>query len=133
MKLAQHERRHADALARDRQRVLWGRGLRAFGDGYVSILLPVYLSGLGFDAFAVGMVSTATLLGSALLTLALGQVAHRVPRRGALMAASMSGARTSFTAQQGGGFVPLRASTRRPNRPALAARCSTSSNGRSPL
>jgi hypothetical protein len=62
----------------DGRRVLWSRALRAFGDGYVAILLPVHLSGLGFDALAVGAVSTAALLGSALLTLALGFVAHRV-------------------------------------------------------
>src|SRR3954469_25806811 len=58
-------------------------------DGYVSILLPVYLAERGFDAFAVGAVSTATLLGSALLTLAPGLVSHLVKRLGALLAASL--------------------------------------------
>jgi MFS family permease len=81
--------RQGHAVWRDRRLVLWCRGLRAFGDGYVSILLPVYLAERGFDAFAVGAVSTATLLGSALLTLALGLVAHRIPRRSALLAASL--------------------------------------------
>jgi MFS family permease len=65
------------------------RSLRAFGDGYVAILLPLHLSRLGYDAFAVGVVSTATLLGSALLTLALGLVAYRIPRRRALLAAAL--------------------------------------------
>ena len=93
----------ADSLSPDRRLVLWCRGLRAFGDGYVSILLPVYLAALGFDAFAVGAVSTATLLGSALLTLALGLVAHRVKRRGALLAACllMAGTGFGFVAVQG--------------------------------
>jgi hypothetical protein len=36
------------------------RSLRAFGDGYVAILLPVHLSRLGYDAFGVGLVSTAS-------------------------------------------------------------------------
>jgi len=51
----------------------------------------------------VGAVSTATVLGSALLTLALGFVAHRVPRRGALLAASvlMSATGFGFVAVQG--------------------------------
>ena len=107
MRLGQHEPRNANPLLRDRRRILWCRGLRAFGDGYVSILLPVYLVELGHDAFAIGAVSTATLLGSALLTLALGQVAHRVPRRGALLAASVLMAATGlgFTLVQG--FWPL--------------------------
>lgn len=73
----------------DLRRVFWSRSLRAFGDGYVAVLLPVHLSSLGYGPLAVGALSTATLLGSALLTLALGLVAHRVPRRRALLGASL--------------------------------------------
>ena len=75
------------SLSSDIRRVLWARSLRAFGDGYVAILLPLHLSRLGYDAFGVGVISTATLLGSALLTLAIGLVAYRIPRRRALLAA----------------------------------------------
>ncbi len=49
----------------DIRRVLWARSLWAFGDGYVAILLPVHLSRLGYDAFGVGLLSTASLLGLA--------------------------------------------------------------------
>src|SRR5689334_8035339 len=45
--------------------LLSARGLRAFADGFVALLLPVYLTRLGFDAFATGILTTATLLGSA--------------------------------------------------------------------
>ncbi len=45
-------------------------GLRAFGDGYVSLLLPVYLLALGLSPFEVGVITTGTLLGSGALTLA---------------------------------------------------------------
>ena len=31
--------------------LLTARGVRAFGDGFVSILVPVYLTGIGFGAF----------------------------------------------------------------------------------
>ena len=41
----------------DVRRVLLARSLRAFGDGYVAILLPVHLSLLGFDTLAVGAIS----------------------------------------------------------------------------
>ena len=78
------------ASATDWQRILLGRSLRAFADGYVAILLPLHLSLLGFLAFAVGAISTATLLGSALLTLVLGTAAHRVRRRAALVAAALT-------------------------------------------
>lgn len=71
-------------------RILYvGRGLRAFGDGFVSLLLPVYITALGFDAFAVGLISTATLLGSAALTIIVGLTAHRVGRRSLLVIASV--------------------------------------------
>jgi MFS family permease len=73
--------RPSKTLPPDIRRVLWARSLRAFGDGYVAILLPLHLARLGFDAFGVGIISTATLLGSALLTLAFGLVAYRIPRR----------------------------------------------------
>ena len=69
--------------------LFWGRGIRAFGDGYVSLLLPVYLTVLGFDGFQVGVLTTATLLGSAALTLAVGFVAERFGRRALLIAATL--------------------------------------------
>src|SRR5260221_4239232 len=56
--------------------LLSARGLRAFADGFVALLLPVYLTQLGFDAFATGILTTATLLGSAVLTLGVGLTAH---------------------------------------------------------
>jgi hypothetical protein len=39
------------------------------GDGFVSLLLPVYLLELGNGPFETGVIATATLAGSALVTL----------------------------------------------------------------
>ena len=61
----------------DAKRLLWSRGLRAFGDGFVSLLLPYYLTLLGYGVFEIGIIVTATLLGSGALTLAVGLLAHR--------------------------------------------------------
>jgi MFS family permease len=61
--------------------LLWGRGLRAFADGLVSLLLPAYLTVLGFSPLEVGVIATATLLGSAALTLWVGMAASRFGRR----------------------------------------------------
>jgi MFS family permease len=69
--------------------LLWGRGLRAFGDGFVSLLLPVYLTLLGFDAQGVGILTAATLAGSAVLTLLVGLIAHRHGHRLLLVAATL--------------------------------------------
>jgi MFS family permease len=67
----------------------WARGLRAFGDGFVSLLLPVYLKALGFDAFEIGLITAATLLGSAVATILVGFTAHRYGRRALLLMATL--------------------------------------------
>jgi MFS family permease len=69
--------------------LLTSRGLRAFGDGLVSLLLPVYLATLGFNVFQIGVLATVTLAGSAALTLGVGMVAHHFSRRALLIAASV--------------------------------------------
>jgi MFS family permease len=74
----------------DLRRVLLARSLRAFGDGYVAILLPFYLVRLGFEPTAVGAITTATLLGSAAATLALGRFAYSFTRRAGLVGASVA-------------------------------------------
>src|SRR6476620_5309766 len=55
------------------------RALRGFGDGFAVILLPVYLSALGYGPVEVGIVATAALLGSAATTLGVGVLARRYP------------------------------------------------------
>ena len=69
--------------------LLIGRGLRAFADGFVSLLLPAYLIALGFGPLEVGVLATATLLGSAALTLWIGMAAQRFGRQELLIAAAI--------------------------------------------
>lgn len=64
------------------------RAIRDFGDGFIAILLPVYLTALGLSAFDVGVVATLALFGSALLTLAIGFLGARHDHRRLLLAAS---------------------------------------------
>jgi MFS family permease len=61
------------------------RGLRGFGDGFAIIILPAYMTALGFGAAAVGIVATASLLGTALLTLVIGWIAPRFDLRALLL------------------------------------------------
>ena len=70
------------------RRLLWVRGLRAFGDGYISLLLPLYLIALGLSSFQIGAIVTGTLVGSGLLTLMVGLHAHRLGYRTLLLMAS---------------------------------------------
>src|SRR5436190_23883445 len=62
------------------------RAMRGFGDGFAAIILPAYLSGLGYSSFEVGVVASAALLGSALLTLLIGVIAPRYGLRTLLLA-----------------------------------------------
>src|SRR6185312_10586110 len=70
------------------KRLLIGKALRATADGYVSILLPAYLLQLGLSAFQVGAVTTATLLGSAALTILTGLITGKFGHRRPFIAAS---------------------------------------------
>src|SRR6516165_5554414 len=72
--------------------VLAARGVRAFGDGYVALLLPIYLVELGYSPLAIG---------TALLTLWVGWIANRHSRRLLLIAAAV------LMAATGAGFAVI--------------------------
>ena len=76
-------------VAPEARLLLIGRALRACVDGYVAVLLPAYLLALGFGTWDVGLLSSATLLGSALATLAVGAWGHRFHHRRLLLAAAL--------------------------------------------
>jgi MFS family permease len=76
-------------LLSDSNRILLARGLRAFGDGFVALLIPIYLDELGYAPLAIGVIVTATLLGTALLTLWVGIAANRYSLRWLLLAAAV--------------------------------------------
>jgi MFS family permease len=59
----------------DRALLYVARALRGFGDGFAIIILPAYLSALDFGTSEIGFIVSASLLGTALLTLSVGFVA----------------------------------------------------------
>ena len=61
--------------------------MRGLVDGLASVLLPVHLAALGHGPFEIGALVTATLLGSAALTLAVGLFGGRLRARAVLFAA----------------------------------------------
>ena len=78
------------------RRVLTARALRAFADGFMAVVLPAYLLALGLGQLEVGFISTATLLGSALATLAVGRWGHRFSIRRLLLGAALLMAATGL-------------------------------------
>jgi MFS family permease len=74
------------------------RGVRGFGDGFAIIILPAYLSAIGFSPGQIGVVASASLFGTALFTLAIGLFAPRHDLRNLLLggAALMAGTGLAF-------------------------------------
>ncbi len=87
--------------------LLLARGLRAFADGFVSLLLPVYLLELGLTPFDVGIIATGTLLGSGALTLLVGYQAWRFQFRTLLLAAAVLMTATGLSFALVANFWPL--------------------------
>jgi MFS family permease len=69
--------------------LLQTRGIRAFGDGIVSVVLAGYLATIGLSDARIGVVIAATLFGSAMLTLGVGLRGHGVGRRRLLQVVSL--------------------------------------------
>ena len=87
--------------------LLAARSLRAFADGYMALLLPAYLLAIGLGTFDVGLLSTATMLGSALATLAVGAWGHRFAGRRLLRGAALLMVATGIGFAGFGSFWPL--------------------------
>ena len=94
-------------LLSDTSRILVARGLRAFGDGFVALLVPIYLIELGFSPLAVGVIVTSTLIGTALLTLWVGVVANRYSVRRLLLGSALLMAATGLGFASTTAFWPL--------------------------
>ncbi len=65
--------------------LLTARGIRGFGDGFAVIILPAYLAAIGLTTAQIGFVAAASLLGTAVLTLAVGIIAPRYELRSLLV------------------------------------------------
>lgn len=66
------------------------RAARGFGDGFAVIVLPAYLSTIGFSLFQIGLVAAAALFGSAVMTLTVGYLARHYDLRGLLLFSALA-------------------------------------------
>ncbi|KVN40006.1 ABC transporter permease [Burkholderia pyrrocinia] len=87
--------------------LLASRGLRGFTDGFIAVLLPAYLLALGLTQLHVGLLGTATLLGSAIATVAVGALAGRIAHRRLLTLAAVLMTATGIGFASLSGWWPL--------------------------
>jgi MFS family permease len=73
------------ALPRDVLAVFWAKAARTFCYGFLSVVLPVYLTDLGVGALGVGGAVTLILLASALLTWGVRRPGERFGGRPTLL------------------------------------------------
>src|SRR3989449_1401584 len=71
------------------RRVLAARAVRPCAAGLIAVLLPAFRLALGLGQLEVGFISTGTLFGSALATLAVGRWGHRFSIRRLLLGTSL--------------------------------------------
>jgi MFS family permease len=74
------------------------RATRGFADGFAVIILPAYLTELGFTPLQIGVIATSALLGTAVMTLGAGRLASRFELRSLLLvsAAVMTATGSAF-------------------------------------
>ena len=70
-----------DWLSSDGKRLLLTRVLRTFAYGYLAVILGVYLDKLGMGPIEIGLIFTAAIGGSAVMTILWSLVADRYGRR----------------------------------------------------
>jgi MFS family permease len=78
-----------DWLDHDLLLLLGGRALRSLAQGYLAIIVPLYLARLGYDAVHLGVLFTAAAIASALLAAAVGVLSDRFGRKTFLILISL--------------------------------------------
>lgn len=98
---------HPAWLSRDLTLLFAGRGLRSLSQGYLAIIVPLYLARLGFSAEQLGVVFTASAITSALLAAAVGILSDRFGRKTFLILISLLMAAGGVVFALSGNFAVL--------------------------
>jgi MFS family permease len=65
--------------------LLAARALRSFSQGFLSVVVPLYIVALGFQGLALGSLLTLATVGGSLMSLAVGLTGDRYGRRPAMV------------------------------------------------
>lgn len=61
-------------LSKDGKIILFNRAVRSIGHGFLAVIFGIYLREIGFGAFSIGILLTATLIGSSIFTILAGKL-----------------------------------------------------------
>lgn len=84
-----------------------GRALRSLAQGYLVVIVPLYLADLGFNASRIGIVFSASAIAGALLTAAVGFLSDRFGRKALLILISLLMAAGGLVFAISGNFMVL--------------------------
>ena len=84
--------RYPQYLNRDATLIILARGIRTFAQGFISVLLALYLTELGFSLVQIGVFLSVGVAGVAFFAFLVSLVAGRVGRRPLLVLFSITSA-----------------------------------------
>ena len=73
--------RYSSSVSSDARRILVAQALRAFGYGFVSVLLGIVLEARGWSTVQVGVLLTAIVGGTGIMSVLVGTFGDRIGRR----------------------------------------------------
>ena len=79
-------------LSRDATMIILARGIRTFAQGFVAVLIALYLTELGFSLVQIGLFLSVGVAGVSFFAFLVGLIAGRVGRRPLLILFSMTSA-----------------------------------------
>ena len=92
---------------RDARLITLARGIRTFSQGFISVIIAIYLAELGFSLVQIGAILTVGVAGVSFFALVVGLVSERVGRRRLLVAFSLLAAASGLAMYFTEAFIPL--------------------------
>ena len=92
---------------RDARLITLARGIRTFSQGFISVIIAIYLAELGFSLVQIGAILTVGVAGVSFFALVVGIASARVGRRRLLVVFSLLAAVAGLAMYFTEAFIPL--------------------------
>ena len=94
-------------MNRDARLITLARGIRTFSQGFISVIIAIYLAELGFSLVQIGAILTVGVAGVSFFALVVGIASARVGRRRLLVVFSLLAAVAGLAMYFTEAFIPL--------------------------